>query len=267
MSGAHVVSRLKSRRTAVGAHPGRSPRAFEQVLKHIREQFVVGGLKLGDQLPPERALAESLRVSRSAVREALRTLEVSGVLTLQTGANGGAFLGYGSHETVAASIKDLLHLRNVSLKQLTEARLWIEASVVRLACRQATDEDLRLLDENVDLAERYMNAGQLKEKVATNIEFHNVLARTTHNPVMSLIMELLIELLRSFAQNVPPESRKLHIAWRRRFLRHLRTRDEDGAVAVMEQHLVRLHRRYLRHWRRQLKVNGARSGKPAKARR
>ncbi|MBQ69476.1 GntR family transcriptional regulator [Candidatus Saccharibacteria bacterium] len=267
MSGTRTASRLKGRQATAGVHPGRSPRAFEHVLKHLREQLSAGYLKLGDQLPPERTLAEQLRVSRSAVREALRTLEASGVLTQQTGANGGAFLSYGRHEAVAASIRDLLDLRNVSLEQLTEARLWIEGGIVRSACRQATDDDFRLLDENVDLAERYMNAGQLAEKVATNIEFHNVLARATHNPVMALIMELLIELLRRFAQNVPPESRKLHIAWRRLFLLHLRARDEDGAVAVMEQHLARLHRRYLRHWLRRLEAMGARSGKTARARR
>lgn len=227
----------------------RRPRAFEQVVDHIRAQLADGGLKSGDRLPAERTLAEQMQVSRGAVREALRTLEVSGVLRFEPGASGGAYLRRGNPSAVASSIGDLLILRDVTLQELTEARLWIEISVVRSACRRSTEHELRALEENIDLAERLMKAGRLEEKVAANLEFHNVLALATRNPVLVLVMELLIKLLQRFSQAVPPESRKIHIAWRRRFLRRLRARDEEGAVAVMQEHLMRVHRRYLKHLR------------------
>src|ERR1700721_1101567 len=75
--------------------PIRTRRAFEEICERIREQLALGVLKPGDKLPPERDLAQQLGVSRNVLREALRTLEMAGVLRLQKGVKGGAFVREG----------------------------------------------------------------------------------------------------------------------------------------------------------------------------
>lgn len=72
--------------------PIRTRRAFEEICERIREQLALGVLKPGDKLPPERDLAQQLGVSRNVLREALRSLEMAGVLRLLKGVKGGAFI-------------------------------------------------------------------------------------------------------------------------------------------------------------------------------
>lgn len=116
------------------------------------------------------------------MREALRSLEASGVITLRTGKGGGAYVSSGSPSAVSASLTDLFYLQQISIENLTEARIEIEDAVVRLACRRATAEDLALLDANIDAAMALHRQGRLQEKAAMNIEFHNLLAAASKNP-------------------------------------------------------------------------------------
>ena len=71
-------------------------RTFEEICGSIREQLALGVLKPGDKLPRERDLAEQLGVSRNVLREALRSLEMAGLLRLQKGVKGGAFIQDGA---------------------------------------------------------------------------------------------------------------------------------------------------------------------------
>ena len=110
--------------------PARTRRTFEVIGDQIREQVRSGTLKPGDKLPPERTLAEQFGTSRNAVREALRALEHAGLINLQKGAHGGAFITDGDPEAVAQSIEDLLHLGGVELTDITDARLLIARAIV-----------------------------------------------------------------------------------------------------------------------------------------
>ena len=70
----------------------RSARAFEEIAGQIRAELAAGRLKVGSRLPSERALSEQFGVSRNTLREALRSLEHGGLIRLQKGAAGGAFI-------------------------------------------------------------------------------------------------------------------------------------------------------------------------------
>jgi len=224
--------------------PLKRNRLSDQVLTQIQERIASGELRSGDKLPPERELAESFGVSRGAVREALRSLERTGLVSLQAGAHGGAFIGQGDPGLIGDSFRNLYQLGSVSLDALTEARLWLETTITRIACARATDKDLAALTANVDEAERLLLAKRYDDKIDIHIEFHNLLARATHNAVMVMLMGALMDVMRDFAHTAGGERHDLTIKARRRFLAKLGARDADAAVAEMTEHLESLHVRY-----------------------
>lgn len=224
--------------------PIKRRRLSDQVSAEIQVRIASGELKSGDKLPPEREMAESFRVSRGAVREALRNLERSGLVALQAGARGGAFIGHGDPNLIGDSFRNLYQLGSVSLDELTEARLWLASTVVRIACARATEEDLDALTANVDEAERLIKAKRFEEKIDVQIEFHNILARCTRNAVMQMLMGAAMEVMRDFAHAAGGERNDFTIKARRRLLAALRKRDAEAAVAAMTDHLEELRERY-----------------------
>ncbi len=103
--------------------PIRTRRAFEEICERIREQLALGVLKPGDKLPPERELAQQLGVSRNVLREALRSLEMAGILRLQKGVKGGAFIQEGDTSRMNEVMRDMLSLGTISVRELSEARI------------------------------------------------------------------------------------------------------------------------------------------------
>jgi GntR family transcriptional regulator, transcriptional repressor for pyruvate dehydrogenase complex len=124
-------------------------RVFEEICEQIRKRLASGVLKPGDKLPAERDLAVEFKVSRPAVREALRTLEISGVVSLQKGVKGGAFIRDGNPALLTQSLQDLMFLGRVSLAGLAEARRLINGMVIELACERATEEDFAAIERNI----------------------------------------------------------------------------------------------------------------------
>lgn len=224
--------------------PIKRRRLSDQVSTQIQGRIASGELRSGDKLPPERELAESFGVSRGAVREALRNLERTGLIALQAGAHGGAFIGQGDPGLIGDSFRNLYQLGSVSLDDLTEARLWLASTVVRIACARATEADLAALTANVDEAERLLKAKRYDDKIDIHIEFHNLLARATGNAVMAMLMGALMEVMRDFAHAAGGERNDLTIKARRRLLAALAKRDADAAVTAMTEHLESLRGRY-----------------------
>jgi GntR family transcriptional regulator, transcriptional repressor for pyruvate dehydrogenase complex len=223
----------------------RTQRTFEAISEQIRAQVRSGVLKIGDRLPNERELARTLEVSRHAVRESLRVLESVGLVELRKGATGGAFIAEGRPGAVADVMQGMYYSGGISLEQLTEARLWIESVVVRVACARADAAAYEALEENVRLAEKETRAGNLVAKTQLNIEFHTLLAATTGNPVLTMVMGAVMNILREFIGTIGSVMGMDVIHSRRRLLKHLRAGDADKGVAEMERHLKVLHRHYL----------------------
>jgi DNA-binding FadR family transcriptional regulator len=231
--------------TAPSFKPEAPPRAFDTICQKIRDMMAAGTLKPGDKLPAERQLAEQLGVGRSALREALRTLEASGVLTLRKGAHGGAFVREGDPGRVAQIIQDLLHLGSISVENLTEARVLLQDVIVRLACQRATEADFSALDKNVDLTERLTEERRFGDRLDTSMQFYQLLAAAAHNPVLSITVDatsiILLRILRILRLNGVSKAQTNLVEKRRAFMKKLRARDQDGAAAELKAHLISVH--------------------------
>jgi GntR family transcriptional repressor for pyruvate dehydrogenase complex len=220
-------------------------RVFEEVTAQIRQMIMSGKLKPGDRLPAERDLAAQLGVSRSSIREALRGLEIAGLVKLYKGGSGGAFIAQLTSEVVVTALQDMFHLGTITPQQLTDARLWIEAIVVRVAIERLTEVDLALMEVNLNDAEKAFAAGNFEACARLSFEFHNILARTTQNPVLIANVSGMINIMHHYISIIGPPQSKHILKSRRRFISYLRERDVALAVAEMEDLLRRAHRHYL----------------------
>jgi len=146
--------------------PIRTKRVFEEICEQVRREMAAGSLRPGDKLPPERELALKLGVSRAAVREALRSLEIAGVVGLHKGARGGAFILKGDPDLVTRSIRDMFHLGRISLDNLTEARTLVMQVAMQLACERIRPTTVAALEKNVDRLTTLPASGKASERVA-----------------------------------------------------------------------------------------------------
>src|SRR5215475_9157308 len=189
-----VDPRDSAQASAVKFRPIHTRRAFEEICERIREQLALGVLKPGDKLPPERDLAQQLGVSRNVLREALRSLEMAGVLRLQKGVKGGAFIREGDTSRMNVVMRDMLSLGTISVRELSEARIDVLDLVVRLACTHARRADLEALEANIERTELATREGRLLDRVECSREFYKLLAAATGNKVIAMIMDSVTEI-------------------------------------------------------------------------
>jgi GntR family transcriptional repressor for pyruvate dehydrogenase complex len=223
----------------------RPARAFEEIATQIRSELAEGRLSVGSRLPAERALAVQFGVSRNTLREALRSLEHAGLLQLQKGASGGAFISQGSGNAIVNNMVDLYHVGSLSPDQLTQARIWLESIIVREAFHQATSEDIAELQANIDKASQASAAGDFYLRASVHLDFHRILARMTGNPIMSIVMEGLLTVLRKYIESIGSYENEFVLPSRKRFMKHMKEGNTEAAVSEMETSLKRLQRGYL----------------------
>jgi DNA-binding FadR family transcriptional regulator len=156
-------------------------------------------------------------VSRSAVREALRILELSGLVGIKSGNRGGCFIQkVSSNQKLVDYFSDNWRLGQITLNQLTEARYWIESMVIDIVGQKITKKDIEKLRKSIDNAERISNDVEDREKINQHLNFHASLVHITGNTILidtlSAILELLDYMLRKIKQSrqVTRETFKIH---------------------------------------------------------
>lgn len=219
--------------------PVQSVRIFEVVEQRIRDQLSSGRLKPGDKLPPERELAELLQVGRNTVREALRSLENAGLLTLVRGVKGGAFIRASDSGRVTQAVNDLVEMGSISLDDLTEVRIHLLDAVVRLACERATDLDMTSLERAVqDTVDAVKDVSDAK-RLSSSLEFYRCLAAATHNRAFAMLMDSISDPVVRLLGAVRYPARDLAAA-RKRFMACFRVRDANGACRELNALLMSL---------------------------
>ena len=234
----------------LGFRPVAGKRAFEEIAEQIRAQLAKQSLRVGDRLPAERQLAGQFHVSRNTLREALRSLEIAGLLEFKKGAAGGAFITEGGGGAAVAGLADLYHMGTIRPQHLTEARILIGTEVARLACARRTQRDLAALQANVDAAEAATAAGDVALRAQINYAFHSLLARAAGNPVLIILTDALMEMTRHFVEKVGYMPNRYVMPSRRLLLAHLRAKDGAAAAAEMKSLLQRLQRFHLAAYER-----------------
>ena len=207
----------------------------EQIVAQIEGLIENGHLKVGDQLPPERKLADIFKVSRHSVREAIRILEQKQILKSRTGS--GTFVVTEDESTLVEFLTGSLRRKKSKLFEIFQFRRMLEPQIAALAAQNATPESIGKI-ENTQQAYQAVrdDPKSLKEKDQL---FHLALARATGNTVLLQIMERLtdvlgesrVELSQSFTRH------KVSLKGHARIVAAIRRRDVDAAHQAMNTHL------------------------------
>ncbi|MBS0407366.1 MAG: FadR family transcriptional regulator [Proteobacteria bacterium] len=218
--------------------PVRAQRAFEVICEQIRDRISRGELRPGDRLPGEKELAEQFNISRTTVHEAMRSLEVIGLVEVRTGINGGAFIHSGNASGIRQVVQDMVALGQVSIANVTEARVELMATAIRLACERATQEDLEAIEADIVYhTELFENGGGSRNSKSV-IRFYELIARATHNSIIVMMVEALSEVIRGLLAQVGPNPRKDIMSVRRNVLLLMRKRNAQAAAEAMTKHLL-----------------------------
>jgi DNA-binding FadR family transcriptional regulator len=182
-------------------------------------------------------MAQLYMTSRVSVREAYRSLEELGVLTIRRGADGGAFIAEPGHDAVQRSLSLVLRLGRMSHHELTEARLLIEPPIARLAARRARPEDvarLKLILERQEAA--LAKKGHFRPH---SLLFHRAIADCARNLPLSTLMNSLADLTLEVVSVIDtPRTVKEGICrFHRQIFEAVAAHDEEAAHRLMLEHI------------------------------
>lgn len=216
----------------------RSSRLYEQIVQQIEKSIADGALKPGDQLPPEREMAQQFGVSRTAVREAVKALREKGLVEAYTGR--GTFVVNGTSQLMRQSFDFLMKMGEVEdgFRNLAELRSILEPEIVMLAAERADEADISGMREAVNVMEATHDADAFVE---ADLDFHLALAEAAGNPLILSLIDSIVGLLREQRIrifNVDHARRgQFH---HKRILAAIENHDPDKARKAMRAHLEQI---------------------------
>lgn len=224
------------------ADPILTARTFEQAIEHIVEAIERARLREGDRLPNEAVLAGQLGISKPTLRQALRVLERSGLVSVRRGAGGGIFLA--SDLTPVDLINAYVASEEHQVVEILVGRRVLEAGVTRLATLAATDEDLDEIGRTIELLERHQ--GNRRLVMRADAAFHRAVSRACHNRALQTAMRSLGHSLAPIrdAYRGGPEYDEQTIEVHRRQLHAMRLRQLDELDGVLDRHFGMLERAF-----------------------
>jgi GntR family transcriptional repressor for pyruvate dehydrogenase complex len=222
--------------------PVRTTRTFEAVIEHLTEAIERAGLRTGDRLPSEGALAEQLGISKPTLRQALRVLELSGLVQVRRGKAGGIFVVTDLVPSVA--IFTAVKLEEEAAVDVLRARRVLERAVAHEAMRTASPVELLELERTTDLLERHL--GERSSVMRADAMFHRALVRSCRNETIQAAMRGvgrgLAPIRDAYRGGVAYDRRTLDV--HRRQIAAMRRRNEDELERVLDEHFKMLETQF-----------------------
>jgi GntR family transcriptional repressor for pyruvate dehydrogenase complex len=214
----------------------RASRLYQQIVEQIEQSIRAGQLKAGDQLPAERELAEQFGVSRTAVREAVKTLCEKGLVEASPGR--GTFVIDDAAHPVRQSLALMVNIaRPEDAAYLVDVRAIIEPEIAARAASRADEKHVQQLREALAVMET--NVGAADAFIEADLDFHLALAEAAQNPLVLALIDSIVGLLREqririFDSAQGPAHGQVH---HRRILEAVERHDPDAARQAMKDHL------------------------------
>ncbi len=220
-------------------NPVGEKRLYQKVVDQICVAIFQGKLRPGDRLPSEEELVSLFQVSRSAVREAIKVLETSGLLTVRWGRGGGSFVQERDTQSLSQAYANILRLALVEVSELTRARVLLESVAIQEAAKNIRPGDLDDLRQNIREAKEYYRQGRMEERLKKNLDFHVALGRLSGNIILELNISAVLSLLAYYLKTmqVTPEMVESTLKKHARLVALIEQRKPDEAVAANQKHI------------------------------
>jgi GntR family transcriptional repressor for pyruvate dehydrogenase complex len=214
----------------------RSSRLYEQIVQQVEESIRKGAMKPGDQLPPERELAQQFGVSRTAVREAVKALREKGHVEAYPGR--GTFITDGTSHAIKQSLDRMIRIGQPEGSGfLAEVREILEPEIASLAAVRADAQDIAAMREPIAVMDEARKDSDAF--IEADLDFHLALAEAAANPLILSLIDSIVGLLREqrsriFLVEGGPERGQYH---HKRILEAIEHHDPVGAREAMKAHL------------------------------
>jgi GntR family transcriptional repressor for pyruvate dehydrogenase complex len=213
---------------------GSKDNVTQLLIQRFQEMLREGVITQGTRLPPERELAAHFNVARSSLRQALKVLEIMGIITQKVG--DGSYLNTDTSAVLSVPMEFLFLLDDTSVEELTELRLLMEPGLARLAAQRATADDIALLRKSIKDLE---SSSQDKLKlVSSDLLFHRAIFQASKNRAASSLFQTIH---RAMAKMILVTSQLVELehtlSFHKPIMRAIELRDGDQAAALMTDHL------------------------------
>jgi len=217
--------------------------AYLDVADRIRATIFRDKLALFQRIPSERDLAAQFGVSRVVVREAIRTLESSGLVTVKKGPKGGIFVAQDYERPIVDTVTNLLAGGEATLDNLFEMRLLIEPYAAARLAERGSEADFAMLEGRIAQAEREHGADRSVRHAY--IDFHRQIIRLAGNPLLAIVGETVLRVLYDRVKAVlSAETTEVGLIMHQQLVNACRNRQVDAARAIMAQDIEILSRRF-----------------------
>lgn len=229
--------------------PVRNIKVYEQVTEQIQNMIVSKELKKGDRLPSERDLAEQLEVSRASVREALRALQIIGLIEVRQGE--GSFIAQDFEKTLFQPLSVMFMLQDSKPEEIIQLRKIIEVETAYLAAQRATDEEIEKLRELIERLKVLKDLDDEEASVETDKKLHYYIAETSKNKLLSNVLSVISELMDKFIKDArgmiltDEKNKDVLIHQHEAVFKGIEARDPEAAARAMEDHIQLIITDYL----------------------
>jgi len=232
--------------------PIKTRRLYEEIVEQIKTLITDGKLKPGDKLLAERELAEQFQVSRASVREAIRTLEMLGVIDIRPGE--GTFVRGNGGDDIIRPLAMFLAVERNSLLDMFEMRRIFETATAALAAERASEEEIDQIGSALaDMKER-LNVQDSEKGQEFDAAFHYAIAEATHNSLLTKLFKTVSEefqkansVARRQLYHDKPENAQILIDQHTQIFEAIQSHSPEVASKVMLTHLM-FAERELRKW-------------------
>lgn len=228
-----------------------SPMAIKQlkrsdlVAQAIMRLITEKNLSPGDRLPRESELQEQFEVSKGTMREALKSLEVQGLITVSTGPSGGATIVKVPLGRTLQFMQNYLFFQEVSIDDIYAVRIQLEPELAAGAVPHLTEADFAALEHSIACCDPRQSEADLLHQRHEDVHFHDILAAANPNPFLRFNCELVNEMIRQlivFGNRTPKtEHRKFgeaNVQFHQQILAAARARDVEQVRALMQEHML-----------------------------
>lgn len=211
-------------------------RLSDKIIDALETAFKSGDLVLGEKLPSEEKLAEQFKVSKVAVREALREMEGRGLIKKKRGMYGGNFVSAPDLKRIGDSLISCFEYGTLTEEEMVDFRQTLEPMLIGKAALMRTDADLAAMQRNIDECEKDLALGQTD--VIKHIEFHVLIAKACGNRLFVAVMEAMAEIFESIAKDWQEDKSKMSrdIEYNKSFYDCILHRKVEEAENLMKAH-------------------------------